>query len=281
MARSTAKEYFKFYSRVLTRPKDSLETYSSADVVGEFRALDDLFPPEEVIYGRLKDELVGKSVLDVGVGAGRTSHAFGKSAGRYLGVDYSAGMIAACKERFSGVGDRFEFCVADAREIRLLGEPWDLIIFSFNGIDHLGLADRNRFFRDVRSMLQPSGSFWFSSHNIGSLPTIYKMRVENGAPLKERAYALFSWVMIRLANEPRRRLARKPHALINDGSLRFSLRVYYGSVEETVEQLRQAGFDSVTVLAMDGREIAEREYGSVADFWVTYLCSSSGSPIDV
>ena len=273
MAISSVLQHVRYYARVLTRPKDSLECYDSADVVGEFRALSNPFPPEEIIHRRLQNWLPGKSVLDVGVGAGRTTQVFGQLAQRYLGVDYSDRMISACEERFAGMGDPFEFRVVDAQEIRLVGDPWDLILFSFNGIDHLDLTDRIRFFGDVRSMLSPSGWFWFSSHNIRSLPAIYAVRIEDGAPRNERVYALFSWLMVRLTNQSRRTVAVQRHAMINDGSLRFGTRLYYGSVEETVEQLRQAGFDSITVLAMDGRELQEMEYGSVDDISLTYLCA--------
>jgi SAM-dependent methyltransferase len=274
VAVSSVLQHARYYAHVLSRPKQSLDCYDAADVVDEFRALDRLFPAEEIILRRLQEWLPGKSVLDVGVGAGRTTHAFGDKARRYLGVDYSDRMVEACEERFAGARGRFEFRVGDAREIRLWGGPWDLVLFSFNGIDHLGASDRERFFADVRSVLSPSGTFWFSSHNIRSLSTIYALRAGDGAPRRERAYALFSWLMVRLTNQSRRALAGQRHAMINDGSLRFGTRLYYGSVDETVEQLRRAGFDSITVLGMDGRALQGGDYSSADDAWLTYLCAS-------
>jgi SAM-dependent methyltransferase len=261
------------YGRAVLRRTSSEDPYSSAGVVDEFLALEKLLPAEQIIYERLSGWLSGKSVLDVGVGAGRTSEAFGERTGRYLGVDYSHEMIAACERRFSGAGNRFEFRVADARNIQQLGGPWDLIFFSFNGIDHLDATDRTKFFHDVRTMLAPSGMFWFSSHNIRSLPTLYKLRIKEGSSAKEWAYGVFSWLLIRLVNPSRRKLAGQPHAMVNDGALGFGVRGYYGTPQETTQQLKQNGFHTVLIFGMDGRELQPEESFLCTDIWLTYLCS--------
>ena len=212
-------------------------------------------------------------MLDVGVGAGRTSQAFGEPAGRYLGVDYSPGMIAACEQRFSTMENHLEFKVADARAIREVGAKWDLIFFSFNGVDHLEEPDRRAFFRDVQNMLSPEGLFWFSSHNIRSLPSIYEARFKKGAPLMEQAQAALSWLMVRLVNPARSKLANRQHAMILDGAYGFGVRSAYCTVDETLRQLKLAGFDKVKVISMDGSELPSKDYGVTTDSWLTYLCS--------
>ncbi len=272
MKQRSAVQYLSNYARAVLRRPQTHRGYNTPDVIGELLARDQLFLPEQTIGDRLSEWLSGKSVLDVGVGAGRTSEQFGAKAGRYLGVDYSAGLIAACNRRFSQSHPRFEFQIGDARTIRDIDGEWDLIFFSFNGVDHLELDDRNTFFCDVRAMLSPAGRFWFSSHNIRNLPDVYKFSVAKGPTPRQRLDAVLFWVLVRLANPSRRRLATQRHAMINDGSYGFGLQEYYGEVEETIEQLRNAGFATITVFGMDGVELSSVEYGSTTDSWLTYLC---------
>src|SRR5947209_12037564 len=52
------------------------------------------------------------SLLDLGVGTGRTSPYLAGIAGRYLGADVSPGMVAVAANRFPDL----EFAVADAGE---------------------------------------------------------------------------------------------------------------------------------------------------------------------
>lgn len=273
MKQSSVQQYLSNYARAVLRRPRTHDAYDAPDVIGELLARDQLFPPEETIRDRLSEWLPGKSVLDVGVGAGRTTEQFGAKAGRYLGVDYSAGMITTCKRRFSQSQSRFEFRTADAREIRDIGGEWDLIFFSFNGVDHLEVDDRITFFRDVRTMLSPAGRFWFSSHNIRNLPDVYKLTFVKGSTPRQRADTVVFWVLVRLANPRRRKVATQTHTMINDGAYGFGLRGYYGAVEETVEQLRNAGFATITVFGMDGVELSRAEFESTTDSWLTYLCS--------
>ncbi len=48
-----------------------------------------LFEPEKVILARLVGELAGGSLLDVGVGTGRTTPALSAACRRYVAIDYA------------------------------------------------------------------------------------------------------------------------------------------------------------------------------------------------
>ncbi len=64
-------------------------------------------------------------MLDIGVGGGRTTRHFAPLARTYLGVDYSAAMIARCKREFPS----FRFAVADARRLAFAAdESYDLVL---------------------------------------------------------------------------------------------------------------------------------------------------------
>ena len=71
-------------------------------------------------------------VLDLGVGAGRTTKFLMDLADEYVGIDYSQGMINACKK---GKLSKLKFFVADAQNLNFLDSNYfDFILFSYNGI---------------------------------------------------------------------------------------------------------------------------------------------------
>ena len=58
---------------------------------------------EKILLDRLSGELHGKPILDLGVGAGRTTGSLLEISPDYVGVDYSPEMIRQCQARFPGV----------------------------------------------------------------------------------------------------------------------------------------------------------------------------------
>ena len=86
----------------------------------------------EAIFEQNKGNM---TILDIGVGGGRTTEPLLEHADRYVGIDYSRTMIRACKERFSDRKNAI-FMERDARDLSFLGDDeFDLVVFSFNGID--------------------------------------------------------------------------------------------------------------------------------------------------
>src|SRR5438067_126013 len=76
---------------------------------------DQLLTAEAEILRVLRDALRHKPILDVG--GGRTTPHLLRISADYLGIDYSHRMIAACRERFPGVG----FQHGDARDMASFG----------------------------------------------------------------------------------------------------------------------------------------------------------------
>ena len=54
-------------------------------------------------------------VLDLGVGAGRTSFTFAALVRTYIGIDYAQAMVEICRSRF-GENDRQKFLCLDAAD---------------------------------------------------------------------------------------------------------------------------------------------------------------------
>ena len=139
--------------------------YLRPDVVQEYANATYLMPCERAIF----DECigVGKNILDLGVGGGRTAEALGPSAASYIGSDYSPSMVEASRKRFPNL--RFE--VVDASDLsRFAAESFDVVLFSFNGLGELFPHERRQACHDeARRVLKPGGLWIFSLHNAGSL----------------------------------------------------------------------------------------------------------------
>jgi ubiquinone/menaquinone biosynthesis C-methylase UbiE len=140
--------------------ENSLQVYSAPPVVSYYASLDYLTPCEQLLFdGCIKS---GSSILDLGVGGGRTTAYLAARAAHYIGLDYSEAMIKACQTKFP----HLEFRVADAADLSAFpDESFDVVVFSFNGIDVLPSAGRRGCLEHIYRVLKPGGVLIFSSHN--------------------------------------------------------------------------------------------------------------------
>lgn len=139
----------------------NLSVYRAPQVVAHYAGQDYLTPCERLLFDTYLKP--GTALLDLGVGGGRTAGYLSSIASRYVGVDYSEEMIAACRRRYPDLS----FEVADAADLsRYADGLFDAVVFSFNGIDSLAPdAKRHHCLRECHRVLKPGGVFIFSSHN--------------------------------------------------------------------------------------------------------------------
>jgi len=116
--------------------------------------------PEKLCIAQVLESARG-SVLDIGVGAGRTVEPLSEMFRRYVGIDYSEPMVKAARRLFPASDIR----VMDARALEF-SEPFDCVFFSFNGIDCVDYDDRQQILRSVSKLLRAGGFFIYSTHNI-------------------------------------------------------------------------------------------------------------------
>ena len=138
----------------------NLLVYSRPDIVDEYVKAAGLFSSEEYLFSKYIP--IGSDVLDVGVGAGRTTPYLAARARRYLGIDYSLPMIEQCRTRFPAL----EFIHADATDLTAIpDDSFDVAVFSHNGIDYIP-TDEGRIacLRELRRVTRPSGHIIISSH---------------------------------------------------------------------------------------------------------------------
>jgi ubiquinone/menaquinone biosynthesis C-methylase UbiE len=260
----------------MTRRAHSVQDIMERDV-DEYRNLD-LKPPEQVLLRRLKGSWDELSMLDVGVGAGRTSYTFAAVAGRYLGIDVSPSMVELSRKRI-GEDDRVSFRVADVCDLSVLDETFNVVLFSFNSIDLLDHDQRQEALRQMRSVLRPDGYLLFSTHSLEALPRYLRF-----GPLREgprdrsvrRLYRIIRAVpmSLRLLVTARRldfdAIDEAGWTQVRDGAHGFDLPLYYISVAEQRRELKAAGLELVEILGPSGERVDPNVLDGVPH--LHYLC---------
>lgn len=139
----------------------NFRAFSSSEVVDFYRNYSGLQPTEIYLFEKFVSQ--GVSILDIGVGCGRTTPHLSKKASRYIGIDYVKAMVDFCAAQFP----EYAFHCADATCLRRFDDDsFNIVVFSFNGIDAIPTReDRIKCFSEVFRVLMPDGRFIFSSHN--------------------------------------------------------------------------------------------------------------------
>lgn len=244
--------------------------YSRAPVVAAYRGAGRLQPAEATIFAALKGELAAARLLDIGVGGGRTSVYLAPQCRHYTGVDFASGMVAACRERF--VGQPWftpdSFAQADARDLPFGAGAFDIVLFSFNGLDHVPAEDRAGALAECRRVLRRGGWFVYSSHNLnwvdgrGSLPRRGGWRDWFGDHRYRRQMLRLNAAKGAIGTLQAMELAEPPEGA----------SVYYARPAEHLRQARAAGFDGLRAYDGAGAEITTRpDMAQRRDAWLYFL----------
>ena len=119
-------------------------------------------PGERAALQSVTADASNQPILDLGVGAGRTVPLLREISSDYVGLDYTPELVLACQQRHPGV----RILHGDARDLsRFSDGSFQLVVFSFNGIDAVNADDRFTILREARRVLRPGGALLFSSHN--------------------------------------------------------------------------------------------------------------------
>ncbi len=235
-----------------------------------------LQPPEKTAFDIIFAEQEGKiGILDVGVGGGRTTDFLLDKAARYVGVDYSSTMIEACQKRFEGF-ENAKFLVRDARNLEIFEDSeFDLVVFSFNGLDNLDTLGREQALREMYRVLRNGGYLLFSSHSTGAVRKLFSFwgsRYRYSIlPLKLLTH-LYSYITMRILNGHIDLASMPEMVAIKYGDLQKPLKQIYISPTYQVRTLKQLGFGEIKVLSMTGLELDQEQMKLSEDNWLYYLC---------
>jgi ubiquinone/menaquinone biosynthesis C-methylase UbiE len=253
------------------------EVYLDQQVIKEYVNQDYLFAPERKFIEIAKDKLAGFSMLDIGVGAGRTTLNFAPLVKRYVGIDYSEEMLSICSKRFAGVSN-IALQLGDMRSLEMFeDDSFDFILISYNAISALTHEDRLKTFAEVRRVGKPGAYFYFSAHNLQWVPRVllnFRRQISWVHP-KITYWNLLKWLKAYKHNDANviRQLQELPYAIINDGAHDFRLLHYYIKPRAQVQQL-SAYFTNIRVFGHDGHELrGDAELDANIDGYLHYLCT--------
>jgi ubiquinone/menaquinone biosynthesis C-methylase UbiE len=241
-------------------------TWESRDVVLRYSRHTSLQRPEATIFALLRDDLHRMRVLDVGVGAGRTTRHLAHAVGEYVGLDYSANMIAACRRTFAPQA-KATFRVGDVRELSFASEVFDLVLVSYNSLDYIDHHSRLKALRQIHRVLAPGGYVVLSAHNIRSLSPAPLSLQTLRRPLRALARTI-RYAQIRLLDRRLSMKRRAEHAVVRD---LLRLQTYYVRPEAQMRQLRDVGFDDTRAFSLDGQELVDGQIAERVDKWIYFM----------
>jgi SAM-dependent methyltransferase len=230
---------------------------------------------ELAILKRMRANLPNYEMLDLGVGAGRTTRAFASIAKSYVGVDFSPPMVDACVERFPG----HDFRVADVRDLSSFADRhFDFILFSFNGVDCLAYEQRETVFREIHRVLRPGGFFAFSSHNASFLKPMpiadmVRLALRPGVSMRV-ALRKLAFMRKAVSVAP---AADDTHAVVLEEQHGHRVPIVYVKPENQERDLSESGWAVVAAISnATGESVAERtDLLRAADAWIYYLCAKA------
>lgn len=250
--------------------------YEDRSIVEHYIQQNELQKPERTILNLLSDQLPAMRMLDIGVGAGRTTQHFSSLVAEYVAVDYAENMIKACEQRFVQAKPHVSFRVCDVRSMAHFPDShFDFVLFSYNGIDSISHEDRLLAFKEIRRVCKTGGLFGFSSHNLQSIDQL--LAVQPGDLLRTVYRRWIRNPLLILLNDKFRHLKQRPFAVLKDGTHRFKLNIYYVKPSEQLNQIASSGFKNPRIFQLNGEEIQNSAalLGSVTDHWLYYLCVAS------
>jgi SAM-dependent methyltransferase len=256
---------------------DSINQRSMRGAVGEYSALvsEGLTRQEQAALDSVHEQIRGKRILDLGVGAGRTVKPLLSISKDYVGIDYVQEMVDRCRREHPGV--RFER--ADARSLSSFAdESFDLIVFSCNGICMVDHPGRLSILSEVKRLLSPQGVFIFSTCNRNSaafeavftFPEFERARNPLRAAVRTGRFALHTlYRLINRLRHYRHEISEQHYAIRNDIYHHYGTMLYFIDIESQTQQLHAAGFaDGVRVFDLSGlpadRSCRDRTLGFVA-----------------
>ena len=139
------------------------DRYENPSVVDFYANLKSLEVAERFLFDKYLKR--GMKILDIGVGAGRTTPYLSAIASLYVGVENSYHMLDVCRRRFP----RLSFVRADASDLGMfVDDSFDAVVFSFNGIDYIETdLSRKNFWAHCNRITTVDGCLIFSCHNAG------------------------------------------------------------------------------------------------------------------
>ncbi len=247
--------------------ESNLKVYNSKSILKWYNGLAEITCAEKIIFENYREFLSASSLLDIGIGGGRTTAYLIDKCNKYTGIDYSEEFTNYCAVRFQGT----TILKQDARNLFLFANnSFDFINFSFNGIDYVDLSGRKKALSEIYRVLKPGGIFFFSTHNRNH-PTF------NQKPWLNKKNSLLTNIktFIKLLPFGFRKIQNKnleifttDYAVINDSAHNYNLITFYTSPSFLRSQLTDQNFKEIFFYSAKGEKVPDGKL----DDWIFITC---------
>jgi SAM-dependent methyltransferase len=236
--------------------------YNDPQVIGHYVHPGGLYPAEAALLSRMKNELQDQSILDIGMGGGRTTAYLQSISQAYTGIDLSEGMIRSARQRFPGAN----LLVCDARDLsRFQDGHFAAVFFLGAGIDEVNVRDRLQILNEINRVLRRNGVFISAIHNLDA--GCRNSGMAPGLRLSDNLRGLITDNLLRarsvISHCTRRmwqKINDKGYIVCMDYDECFSdsrkcgilLPTYYIRKDAQIQQLMENGFDQVEAIDQKG-----------------------------
>jgi SAM-dependent methyltransferase len=213
---------------------------------------------ETITLLKYQAHIVGRDVLDIGVGLGRTARVLASLARYYAAIDYSPVMVEEVRRAMP----HLEVHLEDMRDLgRWVDDSLDFVFAPNNVLDAVSHDDREKALAEAWRVLRAGGLLAFSSHNrcyVGAQAGPRLRRSRN--PLTFALHVARYVATLRLHRRMRGlRRFEDDYALIDDCGPDHALLHYYVDRGAEERQLARLGFDLVEVLDRAGETVSRSE----------------------
>ena len=241
-------------------------TFARADVLKYFHELDTLFEAEKVLFKKLSPAIKDKKTLDIGIGGGRTTKYLLEISSDYTGVDYVSDFAKETSRKFPGA----KILCGDARDLKEFeDQSFDFVLFSYNGLDCISNDDRLKALREIYRVMKRGGVFMFSSHN-RDYQYFNKLPWQRKIEFNTNFFRFFLYCFYHLPRHfkmKKHEIYTDDYAIVNDPDHRYSLLLYYISIEKQVKQLTDIGFYGIEAYDKNGKMVEH----DTSSHWISYL----------
>jgi len=233
-------------------------------------------PGERAALDSVTAEATDQPILDIGVGAGRTIPLVLPISRDYVGLDYTPELVRACREKYPDV----RVLQGDARDLSAFADDtFQLVIFSFNGIDAVCPSDRIAILCEIHRVLRLGGALLFSTHNQDGPGHGERLRfgvVGTRNPLKLASRVAFAMAHARRTIRNYQRYSKLRHdgdgySVRNASAHDHGILVHYITLQSQLEQLETVGFQPRPLVwaSSDGRRLLPQD--DTTDSWWFHL----------
>jgi SAM-dependent methyltransferase len=232
--------------------------YYQSQMVLRTDAKEGLDPQEIVTLLKYQGHIVGRDILDIGVGNGRTARVLAMLAKCYVAIDYAPLVVAEARKTMPDLQVHLE----DMRDLVRWGDgTLDFVFAPNNVIDAVSHEDRLQTLREARRVLRDGGLFVFTSHNrcyFGAQAGPQFRASRNPVTFVYRLVRYLRSARLHRLMKPMRRF-EEDYALLDDCGPDHALLHYFIDRTAQERQLEAVGFELLDVLDKAGASVRRGE----------------------